>query len=97
MAFVCVTKEGGERLMVPKLMTTSEVAEYLHCSTHHVGDLRRAGFIVGTRYGKYWLYTEKTISHFIENSEGFDLSNFNEMSQIGLETKYGDLLQVKKE
>ena len=79
--------------MIPKLMTTKEVSEYLHCSTHHVGDLRRAGFIIGTRYGKYWLYTEDTIEKFVENSQGVDLTNFNELSKDGLEKNYRDLLQ----
>lgn len=82
--------------MVPRLMTTDEVAEYFHCSTHHVGDLRKAGFIIGTKYGKRWLYTENTIVTFIEKSEGADLSNFTGLSQSGLEKNYGDLLQVKK-
>lgn len=82
--------------MLPNLMTTKEVAQYLHCSTHHVGDLRRAGFIAGTQYGKYWMYTEETIKKFVENSQGVDLTNFNELSKSGLEKRYGDLLQNKK-
>lgn len=79
--------------MIPKLYTTKEVSEYLHCSTHHVGDLRRAGFIIGTRYGKYWLYTEDTINKFIQKSQGVDLSNFNDLTKEGIENNYRALLQ----
>ena len=51
--------------MEVKLLTTQEVAEKLHCSTHHVAHLRQHGLIRGTRFAKYWMYTEEDINNFI--------------------------------
>ena len=31
-----------------EIMTTKQVAEFLHCSTHQVGYLRKYGLLVGT-------------------------------------------------
>ena len=52
------------------LLTVDQVAERLHCSTHHVGYLRQYGFIEGTRFARAWLYTEDEVNRFINDSIG---------------------------
>lgn len=70
--------------MLNKLLTTEEVAEYLHCSTHHISNMRRAGLISGTKISHRWLYPEAGIVDLIANTEGKDLTVFKKLSAQGV-------------
>ncbi len=72
------------------IITVKQVAEILHCSTHQVGYLRKYGLIVGTRFGKYWLFDRKEIEEFIRRSRGKDYYNFRDMTPEAAKTKYLD-------
>ena len=78
---------GEERIT---LLTTKEVAAILHCSTHHVGDLRKYGLLRGTRFAKAWLFDKEDVYDFIENSLGKDYSNFKDMTPDAIRQKYGE-------
>jgi hypothetical protein len=69
------------------LLTVDQVAERLHCSTHHVGYLRQYGFIEGTRFARAWLYTEDEVNRFINDSIGKDYWNFKTMTIAGAHKK----------
>lgn len=71
-----------------KLLTTKEVADILHCSTHHVAHLRQHGLIRGTRFAKYWMYSEEDIDSFIKNNLGKDFSNFKDLTPEAAQKKY---------
>ncbi len=47
------------------LMTTQEVADYLHCSTHYVTELRRKRAIYGTKIGKKYLYYADSVYTYV--------------------------------
>lgn len=47
------------------LMTTQEVAEYLHCSTHYVTELRRKRAIYGAKIGKKYLYYTQSVYSYV--------------------------------
>lgn len=76
-------------VMEIKLLTTKEVAEKLHCSTHHVGYLRMYGLIRGTRYARNWLYLEEDIDAFIAATIGKDFWNFRDMTPDTAQKEYG--------
>lgn len=69
-----------------KLMTTEEMANYLHCSTHHITHLRQVGLIKGMRFGKRWLYACTEVERFVADSNGVDYSNFRNLSPSGLKS-----------
>ncbi len=71
------------------ILTVKQVAEILHCSTHQVGYLRKYGLIVGTRFGKYWLFDKDDINDFIRRSRGKDYANFRDMTPEAAREKYG--------
>ena len=71
-----------------KLLTTKEVAEILHCSTHQVLNLRKYGLIRGTRFAKYWMYSEEDINNFILNNLGKDFSHFKDLTPEAAQKKY---------
>ena len=73
-----------------EIMTTKQVAEFLHCSTHQVGYLRKYGLLVGTRFGKYWLFEKDEIIDFVKRSKGKDYANFRDMSPEAARVKYLD-------
>ena len=66
------------------LLETKEVAEILHCSTHHITTLRKSGLLPGTRLGKGWLYSENDIQHFLYVTHGKDLNNLKDMTPEGI-------------
>ena len=70
------------------LITTKEVAKLLRCSTHQIGYLRKYGLIVGTRFGKYWVFDRNEIEDFLERSKGKDYSNFRDMTPEAAKKKY---------
>ncbi len=72
-----------------EIMTTKQVAEFLHCSTHQVGYLRKYGLLVGTRFGKYWLFEKDEIIDFVKRSKGKDYANFRDMTPEAARKKYG--------
>lgn len=74
--------------MEVKLLTTKEVAEVLHCSTHQVAHLRQHGLIRGTRFAKYWMYSEDDINNFIKNNLGKDFWNFRDLTPEAAQKKY---------
>ncbi|MBR4456742.1 MAG: helix-turn-helix domain-containing protein [Solobacterium sp.] len=65
---------------LPVLLTQSEVAEYLHCSEHHVTHLRQYGILKGTRYGKRWMYLAEDINKFVMANIGKDFQCFMDMT-----------------
>ena len=71
-----------------KLMTTKEVAEKLHCSTHHIGNLRKHGLLKGTRFARNWLFDEEEVNRFIRVNEGKDFWNFKDMTPEAARVKY---------
>lgn len=71
------------------ILTTKEVAAILRCSTHQVGYLRKYGLLVGTRFGKYWLFEKEEIYDFIRRSKGKDYANFRDMTPEAAREKYG--------
>lgn len=70
------------------LLTTKEVADILHCSTHHVAHLRQQGLIRGTRFAKNWMYSKDDIDCFIKNSLGKDFWNFRDLTPEAAQKKY---------
>ena len=77
-------------MALEKYLTTSEVAQLLHCSKHQVGYLRQYGLITGTRFGKYWLFDKDEIEEFMNRSKGKDYSNFRDMTPEAAQKKYLD-------
>ena len=73
---------------LPSLMTQREVAEYLHCSEHHITALRKHGLLTGTRYGKRWLYLEDEINAFVLKTIGKDFNNFRDMTPESAAREY---------
>lgn len=51
------------------LMTTKEVANYLHCEEHYVGKLRKAGCIKACYIGSHYLYFEDTVYAYVRRME----------------------------
>ncbi len=51
-------------------LTTSDVADTLHCSAKRVSAFRKHGMLKGRKYGKSWLYLKKDVEEFIERSGG---------------------------
>ena len=76
-------------MKLSEIMTTKQVAEFLHCSTHQVGYLRKYGLLVGTRFGKYWLFEKEEIIDFVRRSKGKDYANFRDMTPEAARKKYG--------
>lgn len=72
-----------------EIMTTKQVAEFLRCSSQQVGYLRKYGLIVGTRFGKYWLFERDEIIDFVKRSKGKDFANFRDMTPEAAQKKYG--------
>ena len=65
---------------LPSMMTQKEVAEYLHCSEHHITAMRQHGLLTGTRYGKRWMYLEDDICNLVIKTVGKDFNNFRDMT-----------------
>lgn len=65
-----------------KMMTTEEVAEYLHCSTHYVGDLRKTGYLTGIRVGKRWLYATEDVVLLVLKNKGKEITNLRDRRRI---------------
>ena len=81
--------QGNRRYeMEVKLLTTKEVAEKLHCSTHQVAHLRQHGLIRGTRFAKYWMYSEEDINNFILKNLGQDFWHFRDLTPEAARKKY---------
>ena len=74
--------------MINEILTTKEVADILHCSTHQVGYLRKYGILVGTRFGKNWLYEKDDVINFIRQSKGKDYANFRDLTPEAAREKY---------
>ena len=73
---------------LPVLLTQSEVAEYLHCSEHHVTHLRQYGLLQGTRYGKRWMYHAEDVEKFVKGTSGKDFQNFRDMTIESAQKEY---------
>lgn len=73
---------------INKFYTTEEVAKLLHCSTHYVTHLRQSGLLIGTRYGKRWLYMKNDLESFICATRGKDLSNFRDLTSEGIQKEF---------
>ena len=71
------------------LLTQEETAAMLHCSTHNVMRLRKRGILIGTRFGKRWVYREEDILAFIKSNIGKDLTNFRNMTPEAAQKMYG--------
>ena len=65
-------------------LTTQEVAGYLHCCEKRVNEFRKAGLLIGTKYGKSWTYEENEVKSFKEKFKGNDLSEITVLSDEGL-------------
>lgn len=65
---------------LPSMLTQREVANYLHCNEHHITTMRKHGLIIGTRYGKRWMYLEEDIKDFIHKTYGKDFNNFKDLT-----------------
>lgn len=83
-----ISNQNREVNMEIKLLTTKEVAEKLHCSTHHVGYLRKYGLIRGTRFARNWMFDEEEVNRFIKSSTGKDFWNFRNMIPEAAQKKY---------
>lgn len=83
-----ISNRNKEVTMEIKLLTTKEVAEKLHCSTHQVAHLRQHGLIRGTRFAKYWMYSEEDINNFILKNLGQDFWHFRELTPEAARKKY---------
>ena len=65
---------------INSFLETKEVAQLLHCSTHYVTTLRKSGLLMGTRYGKRWLYYDSDIQDFLTVTHGKDLNNIKDLT-----------------
>ena len=83
-----ISNRNKEVNMEIKLLTTKEVAEKLHCSTHQVAHLRQHGLIRGTRFAKYWMYSEEDINNFILKNLGQDFWHFRDLTPEAARKKY---------
>lgn len=69
-------------------ITTKQAAEILHCCESTVGQLRRKGFIRGTRFGRRFIYNQEEIEDFLMDNQGKDFHGFNDLSENEIKRRF---------